>query len=82
MTECTIDYAVDSGTEYVPPYPPLAKVSKPTLTTREYSYYANIEQQTARVHACYGTGEVQPLRINGRLHWPTDAVKKLLGVSK
>ena len=60
--------------------PPLEQVTRPTLTTAEYSYYRNIPPQTARIHACKGTGGITPRRIGGRLHWPTAEVKRLMGV--
>ena len=65
-----------------PPYPPLATVTKPNLTTAEIAYYANQAQQTWRIHACRETfpDGLRPLRIGGRLNWPTAGAKKLMGV--
>ena len=64
-------------------YPPLETVTKPNLTTRELSYYSDLAEQTWRVKACYDTAPdgLRPLRICGRLAWPTAGAKKLLGVS-
>ncbi len=65
------------------PYPPLESVTKPNLTTAEIAYYANQAPQTWRIHACretYPEG-LRPLRIGGRLNWPTAGAKKLLGVA-
>ena len=67
---------------YTPPYPPLAQVTKPNLLTAEIAYYANQAEQTWRAHACretYPEG-LRPIRIGGRLNWPTAGAKKLLGV--
>ena len=67
---------------YTPPYPPLEKVTKPNLLTAEIAYYANQAEQTWRTHACretYPEG-LRPIRIGGRLNWPTAGAKKLLGV--
>jgi len=64
-----------------PAFPPLETVTKPNLTTAEYAYYTNLQPQTCRVHACMETGPVRPLRIFGRLHWPTADTKRVLGVA-
>lgn len=62
---------------------PLEQVTKPLLTNRETAYYSNLEEQTWRAYACYDNahGGLKPLRIGGRLAWPTAGVKKLLGVA-
>ncbi len=64
-------------------FPPLEQVTKPGLTTAELAHYTNMAQQTWRVKACYGTAPegLHPIRICGRLNWPTAGVKKLLGVT-
>lgn len=64
-------------------FPPLESVTKPNLTTRELAFYSNMAEQTWRVKACYDTAPegLRPLRVCGRLAWPTAGVKKLLGVS-
>ena len=69
--------------QYEPPFPPLELVTKPNVTTAEIAYYTNQAEQTWRVHACHETfpDELRPLRIGGRLNWPTVGLKKLLGIS-
>lgn len=63
-------------------FPPLEEVTKPNLTNRETAHYSNMKEQTWRTYACYDNapGGLKPLRIGGRLAWPTAGVKKLLGV--
>lgn len=63
-------------------FPPLETVTRPNITTPELAYYTNSKPQTWRAHACYGTGPIRPLRIGGRLNWPTDKVRELVGVAK
>ena len=65
-----------------PNYPPLETVTKPNLTTAELAYYSNMAAQTWRVKACYDTAPegLRPLRVCGKLAWPTAGAKKLLGV--
>ena len=64
-------------------YLPLDGVTKPNLTTAELAYYSNMAEQTWRVKACYDTAPegLRPLRVCGKLAWPTAGAKKLLGVS-
>ena len=66
------------------PFPPLEQVTKPNLTTRELAYYSDLAEQTWRVKACYDTAPegLRPLRVCGKLAWPTAGAKKLLGVAK
>ena len=64
------------------PFKPLEQVTKPNLTTAELAYYSNMAEQTWRVKACYDTAPdgLRPLRVCGKLAWPTAGAKKLLGV--
>lgn len=65
-------------------FPPLEQVTKPNLTTAELAYYSNMAEQTWRVKACYDTAPegLRPLRVCGKLAWPTAGAKKLmLGVA-
>lgn len=64
-------------------YPPLEQVTKPNLTTAELAYYSNLAQQTWRVKACYDSAPegLRPLRVCGKLAWPTAGAKRLLGVA-
>lgn len=65
------------------PFPPLEYVTKPNLTTAELAFYSNMAAQTWRVKACYDTAPegLRPLRVCGKLAWPTAGAKKLLGVA-
>ena len=64
-------------------YLPLEQVTKPNLTTSELAFYSNMAAQTWRVKACYETYPegLRPLRVCGKLAWPTAGAKKLLGVA-
>lgn len=69
---------------YAAPFPPLERITKPTLTTAEIAYYTNQTQNTWRIHAyqeTYPEG-LRPIRIGRRLNWPTCGLKKLLEVQK
>ena len=61
---------------------PLALETRTALPTAEAAAHLSRAQQTLRIWACREDGPVRPLRINGRLAWPTEEIRRLLGVSK
>ena len=65
-----------------PHYKPLEQETRPTVGTAAYAHYMHISPQSARLHACKGTGPVMPIRLAGiqGLHWPTDEIRRVLGV--
>ena len=65
--------------QFTSPYPPLALVNKPNLTTAECAYYLNRAPQTCRAWACLENGPIRPRRIGGLLAWDTAEVKALAG---
>ena len=67
--------------QFTAPFPPLALVTRPNLTTAEAAYYLNRRPQTLRSWACLENGPLRPRRIYGRLHWATADLRRLLGVS-
>jgi hypothetical protein len=62
-------------------YPALEQVTRPAITTREAAHYMNRAEQTLRIWACKENGAIRPIRINGRLAWPTAEIKRVLGVA-
>lgn len=63
------------------PFPPLELENRPTVPTEQAAYYLSRQQQTMRGWACREDGPLRPLRINGRLAWKTEDLRKLLGVA-
>jgi predicted DNA-binding transcriptional regulator AlpA len=61
-------------------FQPLEAVTKPLLTTTEFCHYTNLAKQTAWLWSCKDSGKVKPVRIGGKLGWPTKDVKALCGV--
>lgn len=59
---------------------PLALETRMTLPTSEAARQLNRAQQTMRAWACKGNGPIHPLRINGRLAWKTEDIRRLLSV--
>lgn len=72
---------VHPATSAAPKYPPLEAENRPTVPTKQAAYYLDRQPQTCRSWACTESGPIRPLRINGRLAWPTSELKKLLGVA-
>lgn len=62
---------------------PLELETRPTVSTAAAANYLHYAQQTMRIFACRENGPIRPLRIPGssRLHWRTDDIRRLLGVS-
>jgi len=82
MTHATLVQNAPTATPTATYYPPLETVTKPRLTTAELAHYSNLAEQTWRIKACrasYPDG-LRPIRVCGRLAWPTAGAKKLLGV--
>ena len=65
----------------IQPHVPLAHEVRATLPTSEAALHLGRAEQTLRIWACKECGPIRPLRINGRLAWPTDEIKKLCGVT-
>jgi hypothetical protein len=63
-------------------YEPLERVTKPNVSTTKAAYYLDRKPDTLQRWAKNGNGPIKPLRINNRLAWPVDQLKRLLGVSK
>ena len=72
--------AMQTPQQFNAPFPPLALVTRPNLTTAETAYYLNRRPQTLRGWACLENGPVRPKRIGGLLAWSTVEVKALAGV--
>ena len=59
----------------------LALETRTALPTCEAAYHLNRAQQTMRLWAMREDGPLRPIRINGRLAWKTDDLRRVLGVS-
>ena len=62
-------------------FPPLELENRPAVDTAAAAYYLNRRAQTLRAWACREDGPIRPLRLNGRLLWPTEEIRRLLGVA-
>jgi len=67
-----------SATSAAAIFPPLEAVTSPTVPTAAAAFYLGRTPQTLREWACRQTGPLSPLRINGRLAWPTAKLRQIL----
>lgn len=63
------------------PYPPLERVTQPTLPTAAAAHYLNRSTRTLLDWAANESGPIKPVRVNGRHAWPVAEIKRLLGLS-
>jgi hypothetical protein len=59
---------------------PLDKEVRAALPTSEAAFHLNRAEQTLRLWAIRNDGAVKCLRVNGRLQWPLDQIKAVMGV--
>lgn len=59
---------------------PLHQEPRAALPTADAAAHLNRAEQTMRLWACRENGPIRPIRINGRLAWKTDDIRRLLGV--
>lgn len=57
---------------------PLSTETREVIDTDAAAHHLNRKPQTLRGWASANAGPIRPLRINGRLAWPVDALRKLL----
>lgn len=63
-------------------FPPLESITRPTVETAAAAFYLNRQQQTLRGWACLENGPIRPIRINGRLAWKVEDLRRVLGVQQ
>lgn len=61
-------------------YSPIEQITRSHIPTNEAAHYLNRKPQTLRIWACFENGLIKPIKINGRLAWPVNEIKKLLGM--
>lgn len=61
-------------------FPPLEQVTRPAVDTAAAAYYLTRQPQTLRGWACLENGPIRPIRINGRLAWKVEDLRRVLGV--
>ena len=69
------------GGEGTQAFPSLSEETRAGVETDCAAFHLNREPQTLRIWACKQNGPIHPIRINGRLMWPTAELRKLCGVA-
>lgn len=65
-------------TYYLQNYPPLAEETRTHVETSCAAHHLNRKAQTLRHWASSEAGALRPVRVNGRLAWSVEQIKKLL----
>lgn len=60
---------------------PLDRETRTALPTSEAASQLNRAEQTLRIWACRENGPIRPIRVNGRLAWPVDDIRRILGIT-
>lgn len=61
---------------------PLERETRSAIPTIEAAGHLNRAAQTLRLWAANESGPIRPLRVHGRLAWPVNELKRLLGVAQ
>lgn len=64
-----------------PAFVSLDRETRAGVETDCAAFHLNRKSQTLRGWACKEDGPIRPLRINGRLMWPTQTLRELCGVA-
>lgn len=75
-----MEQTASAGVTNTQQFTPLEHEKRPTVGTSQAAFYLHLAEQTMRIYACREIGPLRPIRVNGRLHWKTDDIRKLLGV--
>ena len=63
-------------------FPALADEVREVVPTDCAAFHLNRRPQTLRLWACYETGPIRPVRVNGRLGWRVAEIRRLLGAAE
>lgn len=61
-------------------HPSLRDEKRTHVGTACAAYWLGRKQQTLRGWACFEDGPIRPVRINGRLAWSVDEIRRLMGL--
>lgn len=59
-------------------FQPLEIETRSHVETACCAYHLSRKNQTLRQWACFENGPIRPVRINNRLAWPVEEIKRLL----
>ena len=64
-----------------PAFVSLGCETRTAVDTATAAYHLSRQPQTLRGWACHEDGPLRPMRINGRLAWKTEDLRRVLGVA-
>lgn len=73
------EHASKEGKLSAPHFTPLDCETREAVDTATAAHHLLRQPQTLRVWACYESGPIRPIRVNGRLAWPVAELRRLLG---
>lgn len=59
-------------------YPALLRENRTVIDTNAAAFHLGRKPQTLRKWACHEDGPIRPIRINGRLSWSVDDIKRIV----
>lgn len=65
-----------------PAFASLEHETRAAVDTETAAYHLSRKPQTLRCWAAFESGPLRPMRVNGRLAWPTAEIRRLLGLTK
>ena len=65
-----------------PAFVSLDRETRAAVDTATAAYHLSRQPQTLRAWACLENGPLRPLRVHGRLMWPTARLRELCGVAQ
>jgi hypothetical protein len=74
--------ATNRNAQTAPQFLSLELEPRAAVETACAAFHLTRQQQTLRGWACREDGPLRPLRINGRLAWKTEDLRRLLGVAQ
>jgi len=69
------------GVKSATQFPDIRTETRPTVNTATAAHWLSRQEQTLRGWACHEDGPIRPRRINGRLAWSVDEIRRILGVA-
>lgn len=60
----------------------LEQETRATVNTETAAFHLNRKPQTLRIWSSRGDGPIKPIVVHGRLAWPTNEIRKLLGMAE
>lgn len=80
-TSSSINGQTQAGFAIHASFIPLNLETRAGVETACAAFHLNRASQTLRVWACRQNGPIRPRRINGRLMWPVEDLRKLCGLT-